>query len=92
MAANIHIEGSSKMSRAEFLTALLAAPHTEDYYAVWAHRCEASLLREWAAHKLLWQLHIFRSHTESVDLDWPQPVWMRIAYFVVGGVALLFYK
>lgn len=90
--ANIHIEGSSKMSRGEFLAALAAAPINADKIVVVHNRCTGSLLREWAAHKLLWQLHIFRSHTESVDLDWPQPWYFRLGYFVVGGVALLFYK
>ena len=91
MPANIHIEGSSAMSRKEFLAALEAAPHDIGYVAVRYRRSTRSLLREWAAHKLLWQLHIFRSHTESVDLDWPQAWYFRLGYFVIGGLALIFY-
>lgn len=93
MAASIHIEGSSKMSRADFLAALPAKPfHTIEAALVMTCRSTRSLLREWAAHKLLYQLHILRSHTESVDLDYPQRLSVRIAYRIVGGIALIFYR
>lgn len=91
MAANIHIEGSSAMSRREFLAALEAAPHDIGYIAVRYRRSTRSLLREWAAHKLCYALHIKRSSTESVDLDWPQAWYFRLGYFVIGGLALIFY-
>lgn len=91
MPANIHIEGSSAMSRREFLAALEAAPHNAEYLAVRYRRSTRSLLREWAAHKLCYALHIKRSSTESVDLDWPQAWYFRLGYFVVGGLALIFY-
>lgn len=93
MAASIHIEGSSRMSRADFLAALPAKPfHTIEAALVMTCRSTRSLLREWAAHKLLYQLHILRSHTESVDLDYPQRLSVRIAYRIVGGIALIFYR
>ena len=92
MAASIHIEGSSKMSRADFLAALPAKPfHTIEAALVMTCRSTRSLLREWAAHKMLYQLHILRSHTASVDLNHPQPWYVRAAYWLVGGVALIFY-
>ena len=93
MAASIHIEGSSRRSRADFLAALPAKPfHTIEAALVMTCRSTRSLLREWAAHKLLYQLHILRSHTESVDLDYPQRLSVRIAYRIVGGIALIFYR
>lgn len=101
MAANIHIEGSSRMSRGEFLAALPAYREQLvleerkwdiiSFDLVRNNRTTRSLLREWAAHKLCYALHIFRSHTEAVDLDWPQPWYMRLAYWLVGGFALLLY-
>lgn len=52
------------MSRADFLAALPAKPfHTIEAALVMTCRSTRSLLREWAAHKLLYQLHILRSHT-----------------------------
>ena len=93
MAASIHIEGSSKMGRADFLAALPAEPfHSDEAAVVMTRRSTLSILREWAAHKLLYQLHILRSHTESVDLDYPQRLSVRIAYRIVGGIALIFYR
>lgn len=81
------------MSRADFLAALPAKPfHTIEAALVMTCRSTRSLLREWAAHKLLYQLHILRSHTESVDLDYPQRLSVRIAYRIVGGIALIFYR
>ena len=80
------------MSRADFLAALPAKPfHTIEAALVMTCRSTRSLLREWAAHKLLYQLGILRSHMESVDLDYPQRLSVRIAYWLVGGVALIFY-
>lgn len=81
------------MSRADFLAALPAKPfHTIEAALVMTCRSTRSLLREWAAHKLLYQLHILRSHTESVDLNYPQRLSVRIAYRIVGGIALIFYR
>ena len=81
------------MSRADFLAALPAKPfHTIEAALVMTCRSTRSLLREWAAHKLLYQLHILRSHTESVDLDYPQRLSVRIAYRIVGGIAVIFYR
>jgi len=81
------------MSRADFLAALPAKPfHTIEAALVMTCRSTRSLLREWAAHKLFYQLHILRSHTESVDLDYPQRLSVRIAYRIVGGIALIFYR
>lgn len=93
MVYNIHIEGSSRMSRGEFLSALPAKPyHRIDEFVVMTYRSECSLLREWAAHKLLYQCHILRSHTESVDLNYPQAWYIRLGYLIVGGIALIFYR
>lgn len=81
------------MSRADFLAALPAEPfHSDEAAAVMTRRSTLSILREWAAHKLLYRLGLFISHTESVDLDYPQPFLARAAYFIVGGAALPFYR
>lgn len=90
--ANIHIEGSSKMNRSEFLCNLWSGEPTQDWTTVVNNRSERSLLREWAAHKLLYSLCIAKSHTESVDLNYPQKLIVRILYWLVGGCALIFYR
>lgn len=90
--ANVHISGSSMMSRTEFLIALYGHEETQEWVEVVQHRCDRSLLREWAAHKLLYQLHAWRTHTKSVDLNYPQKWWERLFYFIAGGISLLFYR
>lgn len=48
-----------------------------------------SLIREWCAHNLLYRLHIARSHTESVDFEYPQrwyytAIWWILSVFYYG--------
>lgn len=90
--ANIHITASSLMHRSEFLLALYGKEPTEEWTEVVNNRSERSLLREWAAHKLLYCLHLWRSHTKSVDLNYPQAWWEKVAYFILGSIGLIFYK
>lgn len=50
---------------------------------VWI-RSNASLLREWKAHNLLYDLHLFREHTKDVDFEYPQKWYTRVAWFVLS--------
>ena len=43
---------------------------------------------EWAAHNLLYNLHLFRSHTETVDIEANQSKSLKFIYKVLS----LFYK
>lgn len=49
-----------------------------------AHRSAKCLVREWQGHNLLYDMHIFRSHTATVDLDAKQ--WYDFAYHMLGIV------
>lgn len=89
--ASIHIEGSSHMNREKFVCTLNDADHTQDYIIVTVHRSNSSLIREWAAHKLLYSLGMWKSHTESVDLNYPQKWYVKVGYFIIGGFSTLFY-
>lgn len=93
------------MSRREFLSALAEYPQKKAYatsaqymlalkqaITVKTNRSERNLLREWATHKLLFGLNISRKRTESVDLNHPQTWYVRLAYFIVGNIALIFYR
>lgn len=51
----------------------------------WTH----CLIREWQGHNLLYDLHLFRSHTEDVDLDARQ--WFDFAYHICGFIYHLFH-
>lgn len=44
------------------------------------------MVTEWRSHNLLYSLGIYRDHTESVDLEYPQKWYYKIAYFVLAGL------
>lgn len=46
-------------------------------------RSMSSLINEWKAHNLLYDLHLFRKHTKDVDLD--NELWYRkIIYWILS--------
>lgn len=47
---------------------------------------------EWAAHNFLYILHICRSSTKDVDLNYPLPWYEKIGYVIIGGIGWLFIK
>lgn len=48
------------------------------------HRSMFSMKMEWATHKMLYKLGIQRDRTKDLDLDWPQPWYMRVGYIIAG--------
>lgn len=87
---NIHITDSSFLSEreADDLLDCIAAEYPT--CSVVVNRSHGSMIREWAAHTLLYKLHILRSHTKDVDLNYPQRWWVSLAYNVFGAIALIF--
>lgn len=85
---SVTIYGSYKTPKKYMPMVLKTARRTMPGHDVWK-RTDASLMREWAVHNLLYNLHLFRSHTADVDLDYPQPFIVRAAYGVLGRLALL---
>lgn len=51
-------------------------------YIIW-RRSIQSLVNEWKAHNLLYNLHLFRSHTQTVDLD-DEPWYRRSIYWILS--------
>lgn len=90
--SNIHIKNSSLKNKMDFLIALYGKERTDEWLDVVNHRSERSMLREWAAHKLLYKLNLERNSTISVDLEYPQSLILRICYFFVGEFSLLFFR
>ena len=86
---NLQIKGSSLESRREFLRELYGIHYD---HPVVQKRSEESLLREWATHKLLYQLGLWRSHTFDVDLNYPQNFAEKVGYFLLGVPALWLYR
>ena len=46
-------------------------------------RSMSSLVNEWKAHNLLYDLHLFRSHTKNVDLN-DEPWYRRTIYWILS--------
>lgn len=59
---------------------------------IWHLRSMGSMKREWATHNLLYSLGIKRKSTKDVDLDFTQKWYMKLAYWVIGNIALLVIK
>ena len=46
-------------------------------------RSMSSLINEWKAHNLLYDLHLFRSHTRNVDLN-NEPWYRKVIYQILS--------
>ena len=59
---------------------------------LWRNRDLTSLRREWAAHNLAYALGIRREKTADADLNFEQKWHVKLAYGVIGAIALLVIK
>ena len=83
---NIHIENSYwAKTRKEMQLVLnsIRTNHSLEESDV-LKRTDESLINEWFAHNVLYNLHLFRKHTKDVDLNYPQSKMMEIVYSIVG--------
>ena len=71
---------SNKEQMVSFLTSLR---NNENKDTIVARRTIKSMVREWRAHNLLYNLHLFRSHTQDVDLD-KEPWYRQVVYFILS--------
>lgn len=86
---NIHINDSYKIkSKKDMLSIINKIRKT--YQSDVLNRTDKSLLNEWGAHNLCYNLHLFRSHTADVDLDYPQKKYLSVCYNIVGFIYFLF--
>lgn len=56
------------------------------------NRSEGNIRREWASHNLAYSLGIKRSKTKDCDLNFEPKWYVKLAYFIVGSIALLVIK
>ena len=82
---NLHIVDSYKISKWNMLKILKNRDCVLE-------RSNFSLLLEWASHNLLYDLHIARERTKDVDLEYPQKWYYKVAYFIIGLLALIVIK
>ena len=86
---NLHINDSAYVPKCAFRRNLVAIHELHPNSEVWK-RSYCSLELEWAAHNFLFMLGLFKSHTESVDLNYPQRWWVTLGYWIVGAVGWIF--
>lgn len=89
-ANNIHLESSFQVPKEEFERELEAL--RERFPSLVWNRSIDSLKREWAAHNAFHAMGIFRTRTAHMDLNWPQPWYVRLGYAILGRIAWPFIK
>lgn len=88
---NIHLDSSFRVPKNDFGSELQALRERYPESQVW-NRSIDSLKQEWAAHNAFHAMGIFRSRTGHMDLNWPQPWFVRLGYAILGWVAWPFIK
>ena len=88
---NIHLESSFLVSKADFERELLAMRERHPESQVWNRSIE-SLKHEWATHNAFHAMGIFPNRTGHMDLNWPQPWFVRLGYAIFGRLAWPFIK
>ena len=73
--------------KARYETELNVVRYREPKCPLWG-RSMGSMRREWAVHNLAYALRIKRSKTKDCDLEFEQTWYNKLAYGVVGTVAL----
>lgn len=73
--------------KGKFSSELTAIRNLHPSYPIW-ERSEASLKREWATHNLAYSLGINRKKTADCDLNYETKWYHKLAYGVIGTIAL----
>jgi len=82
---NLHIVDSAFVEKERFAGVLARIKNLHPHSDVWK-RSMCSLKLEWASHNALYAIGYKRDHTKDVDLNYPQPLWARVAYSVCGVI------
>lgn len=90
-SSNLHIEKSCIVPKGWFDYALTTIQNAYPTSDVWK-RSKGSLYREWSTHNMLYALGMWKGRTKAVDLNYPQKWYMKVAYCILGTIALIFIK
>ena len=88
---NIQLKSSFEVRKEDFERELTAIRDLHPDCPVW-NRSMRSLKREWAAHNAFHALGLIRKQTADTDLNYPQPWYIRLGYFLIGTVVWPFIK
>ena len=87
LANRVKLIDSHLVPKSKFGRELVAIRNLHPLCPIW-QRSEGSIRREWATHNLLYALGIKRSKTADCDLEFEQTWYHKLAYGVIGTVAL----
>ena len=88
---NIHIENSCNIKKKYFKQLLSGILEKHKELDVW-YRSTVSLKNELATHNFLYSVGLWRKRTKDVDLNYPLKWYVKIAYNIIGTIALIFVK
>lgn len=87
----VKLIGSHEVPKGKFGMELQKIRNLHPACPVWG-RTEKSLIHEWASHNLAYNLGILRNKTADCDLNYELKWYSKLAFFVVGTIALLIVK
>lgn len=87
----IKLIGSCLVPKSRFKLELDRIRNLHPTCPLW-NRSESSIKREWAAHNWAYSLGINKGNTADADINFEQKWYVRLAYFIVGSIALLVIK
>lgn len=83
---SLHIENSYKTTNTfnmKQMLLLIRNKNISKNYDI-LKRTDKNLIREWKSHNLLYNFHIMRNHTASVDFEYPQHLLFKVIYFIIS--------
>ena len=83
----LKLVGSHEVPKGKFGSELRKIRSLHPACPVWG-RSEKSLIHEWASHYLAYVLGIRRTKTADCDLNYEIKWYLRLAYDIVGTIAL----
>ena len=91
LSDRVKLIGSCLISKEKMGRELQSIRNLHPACPLW-QRSEDSLKREWASHNLAYSLGIKRNKTKDCDLNYEQKWYVKLAYGVVGAIALMIIK
>lgn len=88
--SNLHIENSYKIKNCQDMDYILNDIR-KGYgnLKILKNRDNKSLIEEWGAHNLLYNMGLFKSHTKDVDLNYPQS---KVVSFIYKVLSCIYFK
>jgi hypothetical protein len=86
----IHIIDSYKINDIEEMKQFLLSIRAKHRSMSVFDRSIDNMIKEWVSHNILYKLHIFRSHTKDVDLEYPQKWFYKLGYSIIYKFKFLF--